>query len=218
MILTAIEPNGSATLKIYRNPLVNWIWIGGFTFVLGAIVLLWPHPDARSRGASRASGMSAARAAARSRSRSRSRSRPRAPPRRATQPAAPDVPAGAGRDRGRVVRAADGAPAAPASRCCSTRSRPTRRRGCGARRAAPTAASRSRASTHDRDDAYLVGARYAGRLRTRARACSSRAGEREREVEVRVARARPTTRARPSSASSACALDWRGARLAASRT
>jgi cytochrome c-type biogenesis protein CcmF len=47
VVLTAIEPNGSATLKIYRNPLVNWLWIGGALFVLGAIVLLWPHPPSR---------------------------------------------------------------------------------------------------------------------------------------------------------------------------
>jgi cytochrome c-type biogenesis protein CcmF len=47
VVLTAIEPDGSATLKIYRNPLVNWIWIGGFGFVLGSIVILWPHPPGR---------------------------------------------------------------------------------------------------------------------------------------------------------------------------
>jgi cytochrome c-type biogenesis protein CcmF len=47
VVLTAIEPDGSATLKIYRNPLVNWIWIGGATFVLGSIVILWPHPPSR---------------------------------------------------------------------------------------------------------------------------------------------------------------------------
>ena len=47
VVLTAIEPNGSATLKIYRNPLVNWLWIGGVLFVVGAIVLLWPHPPSR---------------------------------------------------------------------------------------------------------------------------------------------------------------------------
>ena len=45
VILTAIEPDGSATLKIYRNPLVNWIWIGGFTFVLGTLLIMWPHPE-----------------------------------------------------------------------------------------------------------------------------------------------------------------------------
>jgi cytochrome c-type biogenesis protein CcmF len=44
VILTAIEPDGSATLKVYRNPLVNWIWIGALTFVIGTAVLVWPHP------------------------------------------------------------------------------------------------------------------------------------------------------------------------------
>ena len=49
VILTALEPDGSATLKIYRNPLVNWIWIGGAIFVLGTLLVMWPHP--RSGGA-----------------------------------------------------------------------------------------------------------------------------------------------------------------------
>jgi cytochrome c-type biogenesis protein CcmF len=47
VILTALEPDGSATVKIHRNPLVNWIWIGGYTFILGALVVLWPHPETR---------------------------------------------------------------------------------------------------------------------------------------------------------------------------
>ena len=46
VILTAIEADGSATLKIHRNPLVNWVWIGGFAFVLGTALVLWPHPEA----------------------------------------------------------------------------------------------------------------------------------------------------------------------------
>ncbi len=45
VILTALEPDGSATLKVYRNPLVNWIWIGGWTFVLGTLAIMWPHPQ-----------------------------------------------------------------------------------------------------------------------------------------------------------------------------
>jgi cytochrome c-type biogenesis protein CcmF len=48
VILTAIEPNGSATLKIYRNPLVNWIWIGGYTFVVGTVFCMWPFPQRRA--------------------------------------------------------------------------------------------------------------------------------------------------------------------------
>ncbi|MDH3214477.1 MAG: heme lyase CcmF/NrfE family subunit [Myxococcales bacterium] len=44
VILTAIEADGSATFKIYRNPLVNWIWFGGLVFVLGSVLVMWPHP------------------------------------------------------------------------------------------------------------------------------------------------------------------------------
>ena len=50
VILTAIESDGSATIKIYRNPLVNWIWLGGIVFMLGCAAILWPHPE-RSAGA-----------------------------------------------------------------------------------------------------------------------------------------------------------------------
>jgi len=60
VILTALEPDGSATLKVYRNPLVNWIWIGGAIFVLGTALVMWPHPAARSRAAPPAPGPGAA--------------------------------------------------------------------------------------------------------------------------------------------------------------
>ena len=49
LILTAIEQDGSATLKVYRNPLVNWIWIGGLVLVAGNILILWPHPTRSPR-------------------------------------------------------------------------------------------------------------------------------------------------------------------------
>jgi cytochrome c-type biogenesis protein CcmF len=45
VILTALESDGSATLKVYRNPLVSWIWIGGAVFVLGTLAVMWPHPN-----------------------------------------------------------------------------------------------------------------------------------------------------------------------------
>jgi len=44
VVLTAIEKDGSATFKVYRNPLVNWIWIGGAIFVFGTLLVMWPHP------------------------------------------------------------------------------------------------------------------------------------------------------------------------------
>lgn len=42
----------SATFKMYVNPLVNWIWLGGFVFIFGTLVASWPEADlqpARSR-------------------------------------------------------------------------------------------------------------------------------------------------------------------------
>ena len=34
-----------ATFKIYHNPLVNWLWIGGFVFILGTLIAAWPDKD-----------------------------------------------------------------------------------------------------------------------------------------------------------------------------
>jgi cytochrome c-type biogenesis protein CcmF len=34
-----------ATFKVYRNPLVNWLWLGGFVFILGTMVAAWPDKD-----------------------------------------------------------------------------------------------------------------------------------------------------------------------------
>ncbi|MGH0031006.1 MAG: heme lyase CcmF/NrfE family subunit [Myxococcota bacterium] len=49
VILTAIEADGSATVKVYRNPLVNWIWIGAYVFVAGTICVMWPQKLERRR-------------------------------------------------------------------------------------------------------------------------------------------------------------------------
>jgi cytochrome c-type biogenesis protein CcmF len=52
VLLVAWEPvaaNG-ATFKIYLNPLVNWVWAGGFIFIFGTLVAAWPDPaEARRR-------------------------------------------------------------------------------------------------------------------------------------------------------------------------
>ncbi len=34
-----------ATFKVYRNPLVNWMWLGGIVFILGTMVAAWPDKD-----------------------------------------------------------------------------------------------------------------------------------------------------------------------------
>ncbi len=33
------------TFKVYHNPLVNWLWVGGFVFILGTLVAAWPEKD-----------------------------------------------------------------------------------------------------------------------------------------------------------------------------
>lgn len=34
-----------ASFKVYVNPLVNWLWLGGFVFVLGTLVAAWPDKE-----------------------------------------------------------------------------------------------------------------------------------------------------------------------------
>jgi cytochrome c-type biogenesis protein CcmF len=34
-----------ATFKIYHNPLVNWLWLGGFVFIIGTLIAAWPEKD-----------------------------------------------------------------------------------------------------------------------------------------------------------------------------
>ncbi|MCP4004426.1 MAG: heme lyase CcmF/NrfE family subunit [bacterium] len=42
VILAGLQPDQSIAVKVYINPLVNWIWIGGFVLVFGNTILLWP--------------------------------------------------------------------------------------------------------------------------------------------------------------------------------
>ncbi|GJM39816.1 MAG: cytochrome c biogenesis protein CcmF [Ardenticatenaceae bacterium] len=43
------EPTSAdqATFRIYLNPLINWVWAGGFIFVLGTFIAAWPDPSAQ---------------------------------------------------------------------------------------------------------------------------------------------------------------------------
>lgn len=34
-----------ATFKVYHNPLVNWLWLGGLVFIVGTFVAAWPDKD-----------------------------------------------------------------------------------------------------------------------------------------------------------------------------
>jgi cytochrome c-type biogenesis protein CcmF len=35
----------NATFRIYHNPLVNWLWLGGLVFIIGTAIAAWPDKD-----------------------------------------------------------------------------------------------------------------------------------------------------------------------------
>ncbi len=40
----------SATIKIYHNPLVNWVWGGGVIFIIGSLIAAWPDFSEERQG------------------------------------------------------------------------------------------------------------------------------------------------------------------------
>ncbi len=50
VLLTGWESGGAtATFRVYINPLVNWLWLGGLIFVVGTLVAGWPDFEAERR-------------------------------------------------------------------------------------------------------------------------------------------------------------------------
>jgi len=41
------DQGASATFKIFVNPLINWVWIGGIVMILGMIIATWSNPARR---------------------------------------------------------------------------------------------------------------------------------------------------------------------------
>ncbi|MBX6340837.1 MAG: heme lyase CcmF/NrfE family subunit [Thermomicrobiaceae bacterium] len=53
VVLDRWENDGTASIRVFINPMVSWIWVGGLVYVLGTFTLLWPAPrPARQRAAS----------------------------------------------------------------------------------------------------------------------------------------------------------------------
>jgi cytochrome c-type biogenesis protein CcmF len=47
VLLTGIQADGSATFKVYYNPLINMVWWGGLVLIVGTFLAAWktePHP------------------------------------------------------------------------------------------------------------------------------------------------------------------------------
>jgi cytochrome c-type biogenesis protein CcmF len=47
LVLLSAADDGSATFKVYLNPLVSWIWLGGIVLIVGGVVTMLP--DVRER-------------------------------------------------------------------------------------------------------------------------------------------------------------------------
>lgn len=57
IILAGWEGTGeTATFKAYINPLINWLWFGGFVFVIGTLIAAWPDSKPARRTKSLAVG------------------------------------------------------------------------------------------------------------------------------------------------------------------
>ncbi len=44
VVLTGVNEDGTATFKIFINPLVLWVWTGGLLLLFGTWVAMWPDP------------------------------------------------------------------------------------------------------------------------------------------------------------------------------
>jgi len=55
VLLVGWEPIGTerATFKVYHNPLVNFVWLGGAVFILGTLVAAWPERERQAALVSR---------------------------------------------------------------------------------------------------------------------------------------------------------------------
>ncbi|AET66245.1 cytochrome c biogenesis factor [Desulfosporosinus orientis DSM 765] len=49
IVLADWQKDGTATFKVFVNPLVAWLWIGGYVLIFGTIFALWPSLRMRER-------------------------------------------------------------------------------------------------------------------------------------------------------------------------
>lgn len=57
VVLTELKANGAATVSVFVNPLVLWIWIAGFIITAGGLVAAWPaRPSPKPAEASQPAG------------------------------------------------------------------------------------------------------------------------------------------------------------------
>jgi cytochrome c-type biogenesis protein CcmF len=49
IILVSHTKDGTAAFKILVNPLIKWLWIGGYLIMIGAVVAVWPRKKPSNR-------------------------------------------------------------------------------------------------------------------------------------------------------------------------
>jgi cytochrome c-type biogenesis protein CcmF len=50
VVLAGWEGNGqTASFKVYVNPMMSWMWIGGLVMILGTLAAIWPHQKETER-------------------------------------------------------------------------------------------------------------------------------------------------------------------------
>jgi cytochrome c biogenesis factor len=62
-VLGGLRDRETAEVRINFNPLVMWVWIGGFVMMIGGLIVMWPQSERRARQAGYAAVMSPQHAA-----------------------------------------------------------------------------------------------------------------------------------------------------------
>jgi cytochrome c-type biogenesis protein CcmF len=47
VVLAGVRGNDVAELRVTFNPLVVWVWIGGFVMMIGGLIVMWPQAERR---------------------------------------------------------------------------------------------------------------------------------------------------------------------------
>ena len=47
VVLAGVRNRDTAELRVTFNPLVVWVWIGGFLMMIGGMVVMWPQAERR---------------------------------------------------------------------------------------------------------------------------------------------------------------------------
>lgn len=44
VVMTGVNQDASVTFKVFREPLIGFVWLGGLILVLGTLIVVWPDP------------------------------------------------------------------------------------------------------------------------------------------------------------------------------